>query len=133
MQHHFAFTHLKPENFTKSSNNDDTNKYCLNHTSQFFALGKLKIFLMKQFMYFWIEFVNLELWFHNKNNQLLIIWMRMAIKSNFKSLTRRIQFYSAAQCCLGQYNGDLRDLIVHLVTTQSQFQHNSKQFNTNIG
>lgn len=57
MQHHFAFTHLKPENFTKSSNNDDTNKYCLNHNSQFFVLGKLKIFLVRQFIYFLIEFV----------------------------------------------------------------------------
>lgn len=127
MQHHFAFTHLKPENFTKSSNNDDTNKYCLNHNSQFFVLGKLKIFLVRQFIYFLIEFVI------EQKKQPIIGYLNEDGKSVFKSLTRRIQFYSAAQCCLGQYNGDLRDLIVHLVTSQSQFQHNSKQFNTNIG
>lgn len=69
----------------------------------------------------------------SQQKQAIIDYLNEDGKSNFKSLTRRIQFYSAAQCYLGQYNGDPRDLIVHLVTAQSQFQHNSKLFNTNIG
>lgn len=102
MQHHFAFTHLKPENFTKSSNNDDTctNKYCPNHTWQFFVLGKLKIFLVRQFIYFLIEFVI------EQKKQPIIGYLNEDGKSNIKSLTRRIQFYTSVQCCLGQYNGD---------------------------
>lgn len=50
----------------------------------------------------------------SQQKQPIIGYLNEDGKSNFKSLTRRIQFYSAVQCCLGQYNGDPRDLIVHL-------------------